>query len=239
MWSVDRLLIGSLLTFAAYGAALFIRKRTKLSFFHPTLIAAPMIVAALPLLRLSIAEYQSTSSWLTFLAGPAIVAMGVPVFKNRALIRRDWPLLLGGVLVGGISGVASSVAVAMALHLGSDWVLTVAPKSVTGSVAVRISETMGGIPPLTLAITQLTGILGSMVGPVLLNLLRVRNRIARGVALGVSAHAGGTEKALQQGEVEGAASSLGMAINALMGAVCVPPVTQMLLIAADRLAALS
>lgn len=235
MPAVERTLLAVGLTLAAYGLAVWVRRQTRLALAHPAVTAAAVVLAALPLLRVSVREYQAGSQALSFLAGPATVAMALPVYKHRKLVREHWPALLGGIVAGCLTGVVSAVAAAAFLGMGRTMLLSVAAKSVTTPIALRLSAQLGGIPPLTVALVQATGVLGAIAGPAVLNALRVRNRLARGLALGTAAHGGGTERALQSSEVEGAASSLAMAVNALLGTVLIPPVTHLLLRLGSRL----
>lgn len=237
MWAVERTLLALALTLAAYGVAVWVRRRTGLALAHPAVTAAAVVFAALPLLQFSVREYQAGNRLLTYLVGPATVAMAVPIHKHRRLVRTHWAALLSGMVAGCLIGVISSVTVAAIMGLSRNMLLSVAPKSVTTPVAFRLSEQLGGIPPLTVAVVQASGVLGAILGPAVLNWLRIRNRLARGLALGAAAHGGGTERALQSSELEGAASSMAMAANALLGTILIPAVTDLLLRLGARLAA--
>ena len=85
-----------------------------------------------------------------------------------------------------------------------------------------ISEQLGGLPSLTAVMVILTGIIGAMLGPPLLNLMGVRDWAARGIAIGTASHGIGTARALQVNEVAGAFSGLAMGLNALATAMLLP-----------------
>lgn len=223
------------LTLTAYYVAVWFRRKTGLRLVHPSVIALPLLLGVLFWLNLPVGEYQTGSKLLTYLIGPATVGLAVPLYKHRVLIRSQWPVLLGGILTGSLIGVISAMATAAALGLNRNLLLSVAPKSVTAPIALLLSEQLGGVPALTVLVVQSTGVLGSMLGPVLLQVLRIRNRMAWGVALGTAAHGGGTERALDTGELEGAISSLALALNALIAPFLIPPVVRALMAVGERL----
>jgi putative effector of murein hydrolase len=227
MPTIENAILALGLTLSAYGFAMWLRRMSGIQ-AHPALLAAPLVLGALWLVHWPVTEYQSGSRALGMLVGPATVAMAVPVYKHRQMVRAHWPSFLAGVLTACLIGVVSSVVIAVLCGLSADLVLTVAPKSVTGPVALRVSEQMGGIPAISAALAQITGILGASFGPRLLTAFRVRNRVARGMALGAGAHSGGAERALQSSELEGAAGSLAVALNALMGTLLIPPIFRLL-----------
>ena len=66
--------------------------------------------------------------------------------------------------------------------------------------------------PITVVAVIFTGILGSILAPVLIRIFRVRDPMAAGLAIGASSHAMGTSKALELGEVEGAMSGLAIGV---------------------------
>ena len=123
--------------------------------------------------------------------------------------RRNAPV---AVIVGGNEFDRGEVAdLARDLALDPDnlqTLLALAPKSVTTPVAMGITERLGGLPSLTAVLVILTGILGAMLGPILLDLLRIRDERARGLALGTASHGIGTARALQISEVAGAFAGL-------------------------------
>jgi len=137
-------------------------------------------------------------------------------------VRRSALALLTSIIAGSLTAAISAVGIGYFLGASKDTLISLAPKSVTAPVAMGISAQFGGLPSLTAVLVILTGILGAMIGPGLLNLLRIRDWGARGVAIGTASHGIGTARALQVSEVAGAFSGLAMGLNALATAILLP-----------------
>jgi len=189
-------------------------------------LARPIL--ALAAVDMPYATYFEGAQFVHFLLGPATVALAVPLYFNRAKLRRLWLPLLGGLVVGSITAAVSAIGIAWLFGGSGETLLSLAPKSVTAPVAMGIAEKLGGLPSLTAILVVATGILGAVLGPMTLNLLRVRDQATRGFALGVTAHGIGTARAFQESEQAGAFSGLAMALNALATAVLLPVIVRLL-----------
>ncbi|MGB7204570.1 MAG: LrgB family protein, partial [Anderseniella sp.] len=121
-----------------------------------------------------------------------------------------------------LSAAFSAAGMAWLLGAATESVISIAPKSVTAPVAMGISEQLGGLPSLTAVLVILTGIIGAMLGPMVLNLIGVKDWASRGLAMGTASHGIGTARALQVNEVAGAFSGLAMGLNALATAILLP-----------------
>lgn len=189
---------------------------------NPVLLS---VLALLGILVLTDTDYQSYfagAQFVHFLLGPATVALAVPLYRQLREVSRSLPELLLSVCVGSVTAAASAVLIARTLGAGEQTWISLAPKSVTTPIAMGISERLGGLPSLTAVLVILTGIVGAMLGPVVLDLLRVRDKRARGLALGTAAHGIATARAMQLNEVAGVFSGLAMGINALATALLLP-----------------
>ena len=124
--------------------------------------------------------------------------------------------------VGTLVSLGSALALALALGLTREQYATLLPKSVTTPIAISVSQAHGGIGPITVVAVLITGIFGSIAAPLLIKLFRVKDPMTAGLAIGASSHAVGTSKALELGEVEGAMSSLSIAVAGLMTVIAVP-----------------
>lgn len=79
-----------------------------------------------------------------------------------------------------------------------------------------VSEELGGIATITVAVIIVTGILGNILAPLVCRVFRIHEPAAVGIALGSSAHAIGTTKAMELGEIQGAMSSLSIAVSGIL-----------------------
>ena len=222
-------LLGLVLTLGAYqvGRWLWLRSGNH-PLVNPVLIAIVIVGAVLWAVDVDYDSYMEGGSVVALLLGPATVALAWPLHLERTLVRRAAIPILLGVTAG--SGVAIVVAVLATRLLGGgeELALAMAPKSTTTPVAIALSQTIGGVPALTAVLTILTGILGAVAGPRLLTLMRVRDKVVRGLAVGVSAHGIGTAQMIHESRTEGAFSGLAMALTALATSVWLPVLVPLL-----------
>jgi predicted murein hydrolase (TIGR00659 family) len=211
------------LTLAAYliGDAIA-RKTGRHPIANPVLIAVLIVGAVLVATGTPHARYFEGARFVHVLLGPATVALALPIWRNRALIVTHWRAISAALVIGALTGIASTLAFASLLGLSPQTIASLAPKSVTAAIAMGISEQVGGTPPLTAVIVIATGILGAVMVTPLMNLLRISDYAARGFAVGMAAHGIGTARALQVNEQAGAYAALAMALNGLMTAILVP-----------------
>jgi putative effector of murein hydrolase len=157
------------------------------------------------------------------------VALAIPLYRQLQTVRRTLPALLLAIVAGSATASISAVLIARLAGGSTQTLLALAPKSVTTPVAMGITERLGGLPSLTAVLVILTGILGAMLGPLLLDLLRVRDKRARGTALGTASHGIATARAMQISEIAGAFAGLAMGINALATALLLPLLWKLLI----------
>lgn len=216
-------LLSLTVTLVAYQAGYLLYKAVGFNpFCNPVLIAVVLLTLLIALTDLDYARYFDGAQFVHFLLGPATVALAVPLYRQIDKVRRSAPALMTSLVAGSLSAAATAVAVAWAFGASQQTLISIAPKSVTTPVAMGISERLGGLPSLTAVIVILTGILGAMIGPPILNLLRIRDWPARGLAMGTAAHGIGTARAVQVNEVAGAFAGLAMGLNALATAILLP-----------------
>ncbi len=205
----------------AIGDAAF-RAAGRRPLVNPVLVAVALLALLLQATGTPYAAYFEGAQFVHFMLGPATVALAVPLHANLGRIRATALPMLAGLLVGSVVALVSAVAIGAALGLRGETLLSLAPKSATAPVALGVSETIGGAPNLTAVLVILTGIIGAIVATPLLNLLRVRDWRARGLAVGVAAHGIGTARAFQVNETAGAFAGIGMGLNALLTALIAP-----------------
>jgi predicted murein hydrolase (TIGR00659 family) len=216
----------TIVTFIA-ARALHQRLRTVLTL--PVLTTTVLLVVVLLVAHVDIGRYAEASRPLGWWLGPATVALAVPMMRERARLRRHARAVLLAVIAGAVTSIASVIALGVALRLSRTVILSLAPKSVTTPIAMPIAERLGGVPALAAAVVIVTGVLGMAFGPKLLDLVRVRSAVARGLALGTSAHGIGTARAFDEGAIEGAMSGVAMIVSGLVTALIAAPMTRGLL----------
>ena len=218
-------LLGLTLTLAVYVAGVRLFRRLG---DHP--LANPVLVSVLVLSGLlhATATPFEGAQFVHFMLGPATVALAVPLYRQWARVRRSAASLLVALACGSLTAAASAIGIAALLGASRETLLSLAPKSVTTPVAMGVAEQIGGLPSLTAVLVILTGIVGAVLGGAVLDLVRVRDARARGLAIGTAAHGIGTARALQMGEVTGAFAGLAMGLNALATALLLPVLVRLL-----------
>ncbi|MDE1166753.1 MAG: LrgB family protein [Pseudomonas sp.] len=215
-------LFGIGITLGAYQVVLAAYEKTRWIFLQPVLVSMVLVVAVLLGCGLTYVEYRKSTEILSILLGPATVALAVPLYLNLRRIRQlFWPTLTT-LVVGGV--LATGLGVLLAWSFGAEHMIlmTMAPKSVTSPIAMLVAEQIGGVAALAAVFVLITGVIGAIFGPALLSRLRVNNPAARGMALGMTAHAVGTSVALQESEECGAFAALAMSLMGVATAVFLP-----------------
>lgn len=211
------------LTLAAYQLGLAVYRRGKLNpLLNPVLLSVVLVVSVLLATGTRYETYFDGAQFVHFLLGPATVALAIPLYRQFEMVRRSALAVLCSIAAGSVTAAASAVAIGWLLGGSRDTLLSLAPKSVTAPVAMGITERLGGLPSLTAVLVILTGILGAMIGPAIMNALGIRSWPARGLAMGTASHGIGTARALQVNELAGAFSGLAMGLNALATALLLP-----------------
>jgi len=217
------------LTLGAYLAAVAINERcNKTPLLNPTLLAIAFVVAALTATGTSYKRYFDGAQFVHFLLGPAIVAMAVPLYRHTEMIRKSSGALFGGLGMGSLIAILSSVLLTRSLGAGRDLWLSMAPKSATAAISMAISGRIGGIPALTAVLTISTGITGACLAGYVLRLVGVKEWHARGFAMGLCSHGIATARAFQENEIAGTFAGLAMALNGVATAALVPLIIKLL-----------
>jgi len=189
---------------------------------NPVLIAVALVAVLLATTGTDYRTYFDGAQFVHFLLGPATVALGVPLYRNLPLVRRDLLPMAASLAVGSVVAVLSAVGIAAAMGVPHDVLVSLAPKSVTAGIAMAVSQNLGGIPSLTAALVIITGIVGAIVVTPLMNILRIRDYAARGFAVGLASHGIGTARAFTVSSLAGTFAGIAMGLNAVVTALLVP-----------------
>lgn len=224
MWTelLNSPLFGIALTIVLYALAQMLYQRTGNILLNPVFISIFAIILFLKGLDIPYRTYEVGGRYILFLLGPAVVALGVPLYtKRKEILAQKGPILMG-VFAGAIASVFSASGLAWLLGGSKEVVLSLAPKSVTTPIAIGIVEKIGGIAPLTAALVVLTGCLGAICGPEFCRLIGIKDNAAIGLAVGTAAHGIGTARMLEVDRLGGAMAGLAIGLNGLISAFLIP-----------------
>lgn len=200
----------------AYEAGSQLKKKFKTAIFNPLLIAVAATIVLLILCGIDYDSYYEGAKYLSYLLTPATVCLAIPMYEQMELLKKNWKAVMAGILSGVLTSLICILAMAAVFSLSHETYVTLLPKSITVAIGMGVSEELGGYVTITVAVILITGILGNMIGEGVCRLFRIKEPIARGVAIGTASHAIGTARAMEMGEVEGAMSSLSIAVAGLL-----------------------
>ena len=195
-------------------------------FSHPLTIplVTTTLVSALTLVILKIpyATYMEGGEWLQKMLGPAVVALAYPLYNQRTIVMKYKYSILSGIVIAMVTGLMTVFVMLKWIGVNESWLLTSIPKSLTTPVAMQVSETIGGIPPLTAVLVMLAGFVGAIIGPLVIKYGKIESAVSRGVSVGSASHGVGLVKLKDYGEQELSVGSLSMGLTAIVGAFLCP-----------------
>ena len=207
---------GIALSVIAFWVGVRIQKKTGLVLCNPLLIAIVLVSAVLLVCRIPYESYNQGGAIINMFLAPATACLAVSIYTQINLLKENWLPILVGCTAGSITSMGSIYLMCRLFRLDEAVSASLIPKSVTTPIAVSISENLGGIQAITVVAVIITGILGSILAPVLIKLFRVKDPVAAGLAIGACSHAVGTSKALELGETEGAMSGMAIGICGIL-----------------------
>ena len=215
----ESLFAGVTLSLIAYLAGSLLRKKFKLGIFNPLLISIAVSIAVLAIGNISYETYNegARSSWLLT---PATVCLAIPLYEQWSLLKQNCKAVMLGLAAGTVTSLGTVLGLSLLCgldHKKEDG--TLLPKSITTAIGMGVSEELGGYVTITVAVIVITGVLGNMFGEVICRIFRITEPISKGLAFGASSHAIGTAKAIEIGEIEGAMSSLAIAVSGILTVV--------------------
>ncbi|MBU3182866.1 LrgB family protein [Clostridium psychrophilum] len=215
-------IFGVIVSLIAYEFGTYIKKKGRLSIFNPLLIAIIILIFFLQKFHISYKDYNNGGQIISFFLFPATVALALPMYKKFALFKKNVVPILIGIFSGAISGFVCVVFFSELFGLTDLLTKSLIPKSITTPIGIALSKQLGGLSSITVVAIIMTGIIGSIVGPVLYKILKIKDKVAFGIAMGASSHALGTARAMEIGETEGAMSGLTMAISGVVTVLICP-----------------
>ena len=210
---------GVAISLAGYVIGVQLKKKFKLAVLNPLMISIIFVVGVVLLFKLDYPSYKKQAEILNYLLTPATIALAIPLYQQLSLLRKNLLAVICGIISGVFASMSSVLAMSVLFSLSHEDFVTLLPKSITTAIGMGVSEELGGIQTITVAVIIVTGVLGNVIGEGVCKLFRITEPISRGLALGTAAHAIGTAKALEMGEIEGAMSSLSIAVAGLLTVV--------------------
>lgn len=222
---------GIVLTGAVYLLALWIQKKTKLAIFNPLVVSCAVIMILLIVTGIDYdvylrgrpqgdGSYDGTgAAFFQLMLTPTTVALAIPLYEKLAYLKKYPLAIFGGITAGALTSVGCVLAVSLIFNLNHVQYVTMLPKSITSAIGMGVSEELGGLPTVTVALIVITGIFGNMMAGWIMKLFKIHHPVAVGLACGTGAHAMGTSRAREFGEVEEAMSGLSIAVCGLLTVV--------------------
>lgn len=216
------------LTLLVWQLATRLQKKTGSVLLHPILVSVAAIVLVLLATGVPNIAYQQGMKAISWVLTPATVCLAVPLYEQVKILKKNLAAIIVGVLCGTLSSLLCIGALCLLFRLDRTMTVSLLPKSVTTAIGAPVSEAMGGLGAVTVAVIIATGILGNVIGQAVCRLFRINDPIAQGAAFGTASHVVGTTKANEIGAVQGAVSSLSLVIAGVLTAFLIPMIVQFL-----------
>ena len=220
--------LGVILTLGSYAIGLWLKKKTKLALMNPLLIGIILTILVLWLTDTPYDNYTHGTQVINYLLTPATICLAVPLYEQIQHLKNNFYAISLGIISGVLSSMLSILAMVLILDLDHTSYVTLLPKSITTAIGVSLSQELGGISAIATAAIIFTGIFGNVFGTLLCRIFGIRNEIAQGVAFGTASHVIGTSRATELGALQGAVSSLSLAVAGILTAILLPIISMFL-----------
>lgn len=207
---------GVFMTLATYEIGMLLKKKTKSALCNPMLISIVAIILFLLTFRIDYTVYNEGAHYISYLLTPATVALAVPLYEQFSKLKENAAAIMAGLAAGVLTSLCSILVMAKLAGLNHELYVTMLPKSITTAIGMGVSEELGGVVTITIAVIVITGIVGNVFAEIICKLFHITEPVAKGIAIGSASHALGTAKAMEIGEVEGAMSSLSIAVAGIL-----------------------
>ncbi len=218
----DTEIFGVILTILFFNIGIYIQKKTNKPIFNPLLIATLGIILFLSITKIPYESYKLGGDRINFFLGPVTIVLAVPLYKQFDLFKKYLLEILIGISCGVVVSFISIKLIGHFTNADVDIINSLIPKSITTPMGISLTKTLNGVEAITVVSIILTGILGAIISPIVFKIGKINNPVAKGISLGTSAHALGTTKALEMGEVEGAMSGLSIGISGIITVILIP-----------------
>jgi len=218
----ESMFFGVTITLFTYFLGVWIKSKLKLAIFNPLLLSIIFIILFLAGTGIDYDIYSEGADYISYLITPATVCLALPMYDQMEALKKNAAGVVCGILSGCLTSALCILVCSLAFQFNHQIYITLLPKSITTAIGIGLSEEMGGIATVTVLSIIITGIFGNMIAESFLKFIRVTDPVAKGIAIGTSAHVMGTAKAMELGETEGAMSSLSIAVAGVVTVVVAP-----------------
>ncbi|KAI2627838.1 LrgB-like family-domain-containing protein [Hypoxylon sp. NC1633] len=158
-----------------------------------------------------------------------IVAFALPVYRFRRELRRHLAAILAPSVALSVASLFAYPVVCRAVGIGARRGLAFAARSLTLALAVPAVANLGGDPSAVAALAIMSGVVGALVGPRMLRLMRIPedDYVTRGVTLGANSSAIAAALLLRTDPRAAALSILTMSVFGTVTVLftSIPPIT--------------
>lgn len=210
---------GVFISIVTYEIGALIKRKWSVAIFNPLLISIALIIIFLVLFDVDYDTYEFGAKYLSYFLTPATVALAVPLYEQIEPLKHNWKAIIAGIFSGALTSAVCVLILSIVMGLDHKQYVTLLPKSITTAIGMGLSEELGGIVTITVAVIVVTGVIGNMFAEQICKIFHIVDPVAKGIAIGSSSHAMGTSKAMEMGEIEGAMSSLSIAVSGLLTVV--------------------
>lgn len=215
----DSMFAGVTISLIAYLIGVMLKKKFKSGIFNPLMISIVVSILVLTIGKVDYETYNEGAKYLSWLLTPATVCLAIPLYEQWSLLKKHYKAVMLGLAAGTVTSLSTVLGLSLLCELSHKEYVTLLPKSITTAIGMGVSEELGGYVTITVAVIIITGVFGNMFGELICKIFRITEPVSKGLAFGASSHAIGTAKAIEIGEIEGAMSSLAIAVSGVLTVV--------------------
>ena len=207
---------GVTISLIAYMIGVGLKNKFKTGLFNPLLVSIVITIAVLVVFNIDYEVYSESAKILSWLLTPATVCLAVPLYEQLEILKKNFKAIILGIFSGVLTSMFTVFVLSKMMGLSHKEYVTLLPKSITTAIGMGVSEELGGFVTITVAAIIITGVIGNIIATGVCKVFKITDSVAKGLAIGTSAHAIGTAKAMEMGEIEGAMSSLSIAVAGII-----------------------
>ena len=164
---------GAMISLIAYEIGLILKKKFKMAIFNPLLISIICVIGVLLIFHIDYDDYNEGGKYISYLLTPATVCLAVPLYEQIHLLKKNLKAVAAGIFSGTLAGLCSILLMAKLFGFDHQEYVTMLPKSITTAIGMGVSEELGGIVTITVAVIIITGVLGNMIAEVVYKIAKI------------------------------------------------------------------